>query len=498
MMLFDSFGYAAFFLAVFCLYWFLRRKTAQNVLLLIAGYVFYGLWSWKFLLLLCFSTLLDFSCGLLIDAAPTTRRRRVCVVASACINLGLLGFFKYYGFFASEAARLLTALGLQPHLAVLHIVLPLGISFYTFQSLGYVIDVYRGKVSAERNLLSYAVFVAFFPQLVAGPIERAGHMLAQVKSARTWSGVAIESGLSLMAWGLFKKMVIADNLAPYVEAVYSNPAHYSASTLLSATVFFALQIYCDLSGYTDIARGTARTLGFDLLQNFNLPYFSRSPVEFWRRWHMSLSQWFHDYLYSPLATHYVRKGHPGGKLFALLISMALLGVWHGANWTFLAFGIYWGVIIAGYLYVSQKITDASEHSPVIRLGNTALLQQFKPALSVAAMFVIACVGWMLFRARSLAEFWTVLSGVFGTAGGEVGVNRADILDVRLLWALGLGMWLAELVSSHSQRLTQLLTGGNLRRLFWRYALLCAIVFSYAVAQHGRAQPFIYFPILNVA
>ncbi len=490
-MLFNSPSYVFFFAAVFCLYWGLRRRTAQNVLLLIASYCFYGVWSWKFLLLLCFSTLLDFSCGLLIDAAATPRRRRAFVIASACINLGFLGFFKYYGFFVTEAAALLTSLGLQPHVHVLQIVLPVGISFYTFQSLGYVIDVYRGKLPAERNLLSYATFVAFFPQLVAGPIERAGHMLPQVKAERKWSTAGLESGLMLMVWGLFKKMVIADNLSPYVDAVYSSPGHYSAATLLTATVFFAVQIYCDFSGYTDTARGTARTLGFELMQNFDFPYFSRSPVEFWRRWHISLSRWFQDYLYFPLAMHYMRKGGWGGKYRAHLISMALIGVWHGANWTFLVFGLYWGCIIAGYLYVSERIAAAPEDSAAVRLANSALLSRFGPALSVAVMFVIACVGWILFRARSLADFWTVLAGFFGAAG-EVGVNRVDVLDVRLLWLLVFAMWAAELVYRHAPRLTSLAIGGNRRRLFWRAALVCVTVLSYAVAQHGRAQPFIYF------
>ena len=490
-MLFNTPSYAVFFITVFCLYWALRRRTAQNVLLLIASYFFYGMWSWKFLLLLCFSTLLDFTCGLLIDAAKEPRRRRLYLIASAAINLGFLGFFKYYGFFVTQAAALLTAVGLEAHVRVLQIVLPVGISFYTFQSLGYVIDVYRGKLPAERNLLSYALFVSFFPQLVAGPIERAGHLLAQVKRDRSWSTAGLESGLMLMVWGLFKKMVIADNLSPYVDAVYSNPGHYSAGTLLTATVFFALQIYCDFSGYTDIARGTARTLGFDLMRNFDLPYFSRSPVEFWRRWHISLSQWFQDYLYFPLAMHDMRKGGWAGKYRAHLISMALIGVWHGANWTFLAFGVYWGLIIAGYLYLSERVAEAGEDTALARFGRSDLVARLKPVLSVTLMFVIACVGWILFRAKSLTDFWTVLSGCF-TATGESGVNRIDVLDVRLLWALVFVIWAAELLYRNQPRLAEWALGGDWRRLFWRSALVCVIVVSYAVAQHGRAQPFIYF------
>jgi D-alanyl-lipoteichoic acid acyltransferase DltB (MBOAT superfamily) len=490
-MLFNSPSYIFYFLTVFCLYWAVRRRTPQNVLLLIAGYVFYGMWSWKFLLLLCFSTLLDYSLGLLVDSAQSQRRRRLYVVASASANLGLLGFFKYYGFFVTQAAELLQSFGFDPHIHVLRVVLPIGISFYTFQSLGYVVDVYRRKLPAERNLLNYAVFVAFFPQLVAGPIERATNLLAQVKRERVWSTAGLESGLMLMAWGLFKKIVIADNLAPYVDAVYTNPAHYSAGPLLTATVFFALQIYCDFSGYSDTARGTARALGFDVMKNFDLPYFSRTPVEFWRRWHISLSQWFQDYLYFPLAMHYMRKGGWASKYKAHLISMALIGLWHGANWTFLVFGLYWGVMIAGYLYLSERFTEAEEQTLWARLAGNRTLRRLTGAASVCAMFVIVCVGWILFRAKSLGDFWTVLTGFFSRAG-ESAVVRIEVLDVHLLWAMVLGLWALEYLYRNGPKLTELALGGPWRKLAWRYALVCVIVLSYTVAQHGRAQPFIYF------
>jgi D-alanyl-lipoteichoic acid acyltransferase DltB (MBOAT superfamily) len=245
---------------------------------------------------------------------------------------------------------------------VLQIVLPVGLSFYTFQSLGYVIDVYRRKLPAVRSLEEYVLYVAFFPQLVAGPIERATHMLPQYRAPRVFNGAAVESGLMLMAWGLFKKMVIADNLAPYVNHVFQNPMGFSGSGLVTAVVFFAFQIYCDFSGYSDCARGIARTLGFDLMVNFNLPYFSRNPVEFWRRWHIRLSQWFQDYLYFPLAMHYMRRGGWASKYRAHIISFVLIGLWHGANWTFIAFGLYWGLIIAGYLYIQERLNDLPEDS----------------------------------------------------------------------------------------------------------------------------------------
>ncbi len=240
-------------------------------------------------------------------------------------------------------------MGFDANISVLEIVLPIGISFYTFQTIGYIVDVYRGKVPAARSFLDYALYVAFFPQLVAGPIERAGHLIPQFQKARVWSTPAFESGLQLAFWGLFKKVVIADNLAPYVDGYTRVPRSSRARRWLPRPYFFAFQIYCDFSGYTDTARGVARMLGFELMRNFDFPYISKTPVEFWQRWHISLSQWFQDYLYYPLAIRYMRRGGCCRKYKAHIIAMALIGLWHGANWTFLVFGLYWGVVIAVYL-----------------------------------------------------------------------------------------------------------------------------------------------------
>ena len=354
-MLFNSPTFVLFFIVVFALYWGVRVRVAQNALLLVASYIFYGAWSWKFLLLLIASTIIDYGCGLLISRASDPQRKRLIMLASVTANLLFLATFKYLGFFVREAAQLLESLGFQANLPVLEIVLPVGISFYTFQTIGYVVDVYRGKVPAERNLLDYALYVSFFPQLVAGPIERAGHLLPQFKRERRWNQPDFESGLQLAVWGLFKKMVIADNLAPFVDGVYGDPDAYAGRALVTATIFFAFQIYCDFSGYTDTARGVARMLGFELMKNFDFPYFSRTPVEFWRRWHISLSQWFQDYLYYPLAMRYMRRGGWGSKYKAHIIAMTLIGFWHGANWTFIAFGLYWGLVIALYLYSTERM-----------------------------------------------------------------------------------------------------------------------------------------------
>ena len=488
-MLFNSPLFVVFFGCVFCLYWWLRRRQPQNTLLLLASYVFYGTWSLKFLTLLWLSTAVDYTCGRLLGATEDQRRRRLIVALSVAVNLTFLGTFKYAGFFVQEAASLLRWLGFDAHVRTLQIVLPIGISFYTFQSLSYVVDVYRRKLQPVRNLHDYALYVAFFPQLVAGPIERATHMLPQFLQPRVWNTAAFESGLQLMAWGLFKKVVIADNLAPYVNAVYGDTHMFSGAALATATVFFAFQIYADFSGYSDIARGVARTLGFDLIVNFNLPYFSRNPVEFWRRWHISLSQWFQDYLYFPLAMRYMRKGGWGNKYKAHIVSMGLIGLWHGANWTFLVFGLYWGVAIAGYLYITERRARSRPAEP--EAGAAHHLQWAYDALSVAAMFLVACVGWLVFRAQSMAEVAFVLGHLFSTTGLP-DVVRAEVPDSAVLWAMVIGLWLAEWTYRNLPVVVSILTGGEKRRLLWRHALFVAIVFSYIVAQQGRALPFIYF------
>jgi D-alanyl-lipoteichoic acid acyltransferase DltB (MBOAT superfamily) len=487
-MLFNSLIFVVFFICVFALYWTMaRRRSAQNILLLAASYVFYGAWSWKFLLLLIASTLLDFMWGILIERVDQ-RRSRWFLIASIVMNLTMLATFKYLGFFVSETADLLASLGFSSSLPALTILLPIGISFYTFQSMAYTIDVYRKKIPAERNLIDFGLYIAFFPQLVAGPIERATHMLPQFKMERRWNAAALDSGLQLAVWGLFKKVVIADNLAPYVDTVYMSPAGFSGSALMTATVFFAFQIYCDFSGYTDTARGVARMLGFDLVRNFDHPYVSRNPVEFWQRWHISLSQWFQDYLYFPLAMYYMRKGGWGSRYKAHIISMTLIGFWHGASWTFIVFGFYWGVVIALYLFMIERSANWHANGRLSR-ALTAYTSALR-AFALGVTFVIACVGWVFFRADSMNDAWYVLSHLFSSEGIPV-VLRAQIAHPAVLWLLIGGLIIAEWLQRNRPSLVAGVSIARTRAIAWRYALVAAIIFSYLMAQQG-SQPFIYF------
>ena len=487
-MLFNSVTFVVFYVIVFALYWLLRARGPQNVLLLGASWVFYGAWSWKFLLLLIASSVLDYFCGLLIGAS-NARRKRLVLVISVTANLLFLATFKYLGFFVTEFAAFLERLGFEPSMPVLEIVLPVGISFYTFQTIGYIVDVYRGKVPPARNFIDYALYVAFFPQLVAGPIERAGNLIPQFQKARVWSTPAFESGLQLAFWGLFKKIVIADNLAPYVDAVYTDPAEFSGAALTTATIFFAFQIYADFSGYSDTARGVARMLGFELIRNFNYPYTSRTPVDFWQRWHISLSQWFQDYLYFPLAIRYMRKGGWASKYKAHIVAMALIGIWHGANWTFLVFGLYWGIVIALYLAIMERASNVQPGSLIDRLSVSTA--PFRGGASMVLIFLLVCIGWVFFRAESIGEATYVITHLFSPIG-LADVTRPQVAATQILWALVVGLTVAEWVYRSMPALRASLEGGAMPAIAGRYALLAAVLVSSGASQLDVARPFIYF------
>jgi D-alanyl-lipoteichoic acid acyltransferase DltB (MBOAT superfamily) len=488
---FDSAVFVGFFAIVVCLHWSFRSAGKQNLLLLAASYMFYGTWSWKFLALLLATTAIDYCTGLFIAKSSLQSRRRLCLAISIAANLLMLGAAKYAGFFTVEAAALLQLLGLQPHAEILSIVVPAGISFYTLQSIGYVVDIYRRRQVAIRSLLDYALFVAFFPQLVAGPIERAGRLLPQLQTSRKWSRGSFEDGLQLAIWGLFKKVFIADNLAAYVGAVYAQPSGFSGRVLLVTSVFFAVQIYCELSGYVDIARGSARMLGIELPDNFNYPYFSKNPLQFWARWQITLMQWFEDYVRAPLEQRFSGKGGRAATYCAYLISMLLIGLWQGANLTFVVFGIYWGIAIVLYLAavnyrsIPQSIAQGDEQK------ERSLLAVGREGLQICAMFVLICIGWILFRADSLSQAWYVFTHLLARHGTDE-VLRPDVLKEFALWCFVGGLWMIELMQRNAGGLMSALAGTEWRRLLWRHLLLVAILASYFISQDPSVRTLIDF------
>jgi D-alanyl-lipoteichoic acid acyltransferase DltB (MBOAT superfamily) len=404
-MLFNSIAFAVFLPVVFMLYWGLAGKNLrwQNLLLLAASYFFYGCWDYRFMFLLLFSTGLDYFTGLQIERSATAPARKAWLVISVVINLGLLGFFKYYNFFVENFIGLLHAFGYRGSTWLLHIILPLGISFYTFHGLSYVFDIYRNKIKPTHNFIDYAVFVSFFPLLVAGPIERAGHLLPQVQKPRVFNRAQATDGLRQLLWGLFKKMVIADSFAQYVDNVYDSPGLFAGSDMLMVIVFFSFQIYADFSGYSDIAIGTGRLLGFDLLRNFSYPYFSRDIAEFWRRWHISLTTWFRDYLYIPLG------GSMGGKaktIRNIMIVFLVSGFWHGASWTFICWGGINALLFLPLLYGNRN----RQHLDIVARGRR--LPSLRDAFNIACTFALTSLAWVFFRAESLGKAFDIIAHLF--------------------------------------------------------------------------------------
>ena len=362
-MFFNSINFAIFLPIVFVLYWFVTNKSLklQNILLLVSSYFFYACWDWRFLFLLIFSTLLDYYTGIKMCDAKNQASKKFWFWLSISINLGFLGVFKYYNFFAESFATVVANFGLQVNPWTLKVILPVGISFYTFHGLSYVIDIYKDRIKAEKNFIDYSVFVSFFPLLVAGPIERATHLLPQIQKKRVFNYAIAVDGLKQILWGLFKKVVIADQCAEIANMTFNNYGDYSGSTLALGAVFFAFQIYGDFSGYSDIALGTARLFGIDLLRNFAFPYFSRDIAEFWRRWHISLSTWFRDYLYIPLGGS---KGGTWPKVRNTFIIFLVSGFWHGANWTF----IIWGLLNALYIMPSIIFNTNRNNLDIVAQG----------------------------------------------------------------------------------------------------------------------------------
>jgi D-alanyl-lipoteichoic acid acyltransferase DltB (MBOAT superfamily) len=404
-MLFNSIEFALFLPIVFLLYWFVFPKSIskQNLLILLASYVFYAWWDWRFLFLLLFSTFLDYFSGLKIEQSKTNGESKFWLILSIGINLGFLGFFKYYNFFVTELANAIANAGIVINPWTLKVILPVGISFYTFHGLSYIIDVYKKRIIAEKHFVDYAVFVSYFPLLVAGPIERATHLLPQFKKARTFDYQKAADGLRQILWGLFKKIVIADNCATYANAIFNTSGEHNGSTLFLGALFFTFQIYGDFSGYSDIALGVSRLFGIELLRNFAFPYFSRDIAEFWRRWHISLSTWFRDYLYFPLG------GSIGGtwmKVRNTFIIFLVSGFWHGANWTFIA----WGLLNA--LYFMPLLLMKKNRNNLEIISTHAFLPSAKEFFQILFTFFITVIAWIFFRSDTISQAFSIIKKIF--------------------------------------------------------------------------------------
>ena len=406
-MLFNSLTFFLFLPTVFCLFWVLGKNSTkrQNLILLLASYTFYGWWDYRFLSLIVVSTLVDFFVGKAIYKAVDQKRKKRLLWTSIVFNIGLLGFFKYFDFFTGSLIEGLSTIGLEvSNTFTLTIILPVGISFYTFQTLSYSLDVYREKLKPTNNLLAFATYVAFFPQLVAGPIERAVNLLPQIVGTKKFKYSQGVEGLQLMLWGLFKKVAIADALAPMVDDIFLNYGSFSSVTLLMGAVFFGVQIYCDFSGYSDIAIGTAKLFGIDLMSNFKFPYFSRNIGEFWRRWHISLSTWFRDYLYIPLGGSRCKKQLAIRNIFIIFL---VSGLWHGANWTFLA----WGAFHALLFLPSFVVGNNRKFTAGLHLF-TSLKTFLVDSSRIVVTFFLVTIGWVFFRSETISASLGYLKAMF--------------------------------------------------------------------------------------
>ncbi len=413
-MTFTTLTFILFLALFFPLYWGLRNRTAQNALIVLASYFFYGWWDFRFCALMLIASLLDYGVGLGLNRAQNPGTRRLILTLGLAGNIGMLGFFKYFNFFAENFRVMAAGIGWQVDPVTLHIVLPVGISFYTFQTMCYSIDVYRGRLRATPRLIEYLAYVSFFPQLVAGPIERATNLLPQFFAKRSFQYDRAVNGCRQILWGCFKKMVIADNLGPLVDEAFADPSRFSGGELAMATLFFAFQIYCDFSAYSDIAIGVARLLGFELMRNFAYPYFSQSMGEFWRRWHISLTTWFKDYVYFPLGGNRVS---PPRWAFNVMATFLLSGFWHGASWSFVVWGALNGLAILPTRLSAKPQSGRTSEAP----GGNEDLPRLRTLGRMALTFGVVCLGWVFFRAKTLADAALILRKITSSVWSQEGL-----------------------------------------------------------------------------
>jgi len=480
-MLFNSIDFAIFLPIVFILYWFVfnRNLKLQNALIVGASYLFYGWWDWRFLSLILFSTLVDYAVGRKLKTENKDAKRKVLLWTSIIVNLGFLGFFKYYNFFLDNFITAFSFFGTEIKANSLNIILPVGISFYTFQTLSYTIDVYKRKLEPTSDFIAFSAYVSFFPQLVAGPIERASNLLPQFYKKRTFDYAKAVDGMRQILWGLFKKVVIADNCAEYANLIFNNSADYSGSTLVLGAIFFTFQIYGDFSGYSDIAIGTSRLFGFDLKQNFAFPYFSRDIAEFWRRWHISLSTWFRDYLYIPLG------GSRGGtwkKIRNTFIIFIVSGFWHGANWTF----IVWGALNALYFLPLLLLNKNRTNTNTVAQGK--YLPTFKEFYQIGITFSLTVLAWVFFRAEDIGHAWAYLSTIFSKSLFTI----PHFTGIRMALATLILISVFVIVEWHGRNEQYAIENIELKwKKLTRWAFYLIVIFTIIIFG-GKQQEFIYF------
>lgn len=480
-MLFNSIEFAIFLPTTFLLYWFISNNNLklQNLFIVLASYLFYGWWDWRFLSLILFSTLIDYTIGVRLSKIKKLSERRVLLLISVFVNFGFLGFFKYYNFFLDNFINAFSFFGQPINIQGLNLILPVGISFYTFQTLSYTIDVYKGKLEPTKDFIAFTAFVCFFPQLVAGPIERATNLLPQFYKKRTFEYNKAVDGLRQLLWGLFKKIVIADNSAQIANEIFNNSSDYSGSTLVLGAVFFTFQIYGDFSGYSDMAIGISRLFGFKLKQNFATPYFSRDIAEFWRRWHISLSTWFRDYLYIPMGGS---RGKTYVKVRNTFIIFLVSGFWHGANWTF----IVWGALNALYFLPLLLLNKNRINRDVVAQGKH--LPTLKELYQISKTFSLTLIAWIFFRADSIGHAWSYLKTIFSKSlftiplfsEKDLAVNTSILIIIFLIveWLGRENLYAIEKLGFNKNR--------SIRWLFYLMIIISLFWFT------GQEQQFIYF------
>lgn len=484
-MLFNSIEFLIYLPIVFLLYWFLfnRCLKVQNAFVVIASYFFYGWWDWRFLALIAISTIVDFYVGLALSRHSVKAIRKILLWISISVNLGFLAFFKYYNFFLDNFIAGFSLFGNEINPRMLNVILPVGISFYTFQTLSYTIDCYRRRITPTQDLFAFAAFVSFFPQLVAGPIERATNLLPQFLNKRKFAYSVASDGLRQMLWGLTKKIIIADNCAQYVDIIFSNYTIYHGSTLLIGSIFFSVQIYCDFSGYSDIAIGTSKLFGFKLRRNFAFPYFSRDIAEFWRRWHISLTSWFRDYVYIPLGGSQVSKKIKIRNVLAIFI---ISGFWHGANWTF----IVWGLLNA--LYFIPLIHFNKNRINIDIVAKNKLLPGLNEAVKIIRTFSFTVFAWIFFRSESVPDAFIYITRIFSFSIFEKpSIYPAQAqLSSWVLIGFTILLFLVEWIQRDKQHALQI-EFTNMP-LFARWSIYSFLIFAVGMFLPTGETPFIYF------